>query len=363
MSKGHLRQFYQGKKIFITGHTGFKGAWLTQILLNWGAIVCGYSLPPNTNPNLFDELQLKNLCEHNIGDIRDINLLREKVELFSPDIVFHLAAQPLVRDSYLDPVYTYDVNVMGTVHILEVIRECNLKAAVIVTTDKVYRNHEKDLAYQEDDSLGGYDPYSNSKSCADLVVSSYISSFFNPNDFCNKHNTLIASTRSGNVIGGGDWSKDRLIPDLIRAFFVDRKDLVIRSPEAIRPWQHVLEPLYGYILLGRALFDGDLSAVGPWNFGPQLRDSLPVLEVVQMAIKQLKRGNFQIKKDNSTHEAKMLKLDNSKAVKKLNWYPQFDVYKAIDASLQWYDVFYSDRTRMKEFTEQQIENYFRKVLV
>ena len=213
-----LKDFFKGKKVFITGHTGFKGAWLSSILLSWGSKICGYSLAPNTEPNLFDILNLKQSCSHYIGDIRDIQLLKEKVAAFAPDIVFHLAAQPLVRDSYQDPVYTYDVNVMGTVHMLEVMRQCKVKAGVIITTDKVYKNSEQNIAYQEDDSLGGYDPYSNSKACADLVVTSYISSFFNQKDFRKKHKTLIASARSGNVIGGGDWNQDRLIPDLVRAF-------------------------------------------------------------------------------------------------------------------------------------------------
>lgn len=358
-----LKDFFKGKKVFITGHTGFKGAWLSSILLSWGSKICGYSLAPNTEPNLFDILNLKQSCSHYIGDIRDIQLLKEKVAAFAPDIVFHLAAQPLVRDSYQDPVYTYDVNVMGTVHMLEVMRQCKVKAGVIITTDKVYKNSEQNIAYQEDDSLGGYDPYSNSKACADLVVTSYISSFFNQKDFRKKHKTLIASARSGNVIGGGDWNKDRLIPDLVRAFFVDKKNLVIRSPEAVRPWQHVLEPLFGYLLLGQALFNEDLLAVGAWNFGPQLKDALSVSEVVHMAIRDFKKGGVEVQEDNTRHEAMMLKLDNTKARKILDWHSQFDVSQAISASLQWYEVFYSDQNRIKEFTAQQIENYFRKVFV
>ncbi|MCK5344999.1 MAG: CDP-glucose 4,6-dehydratase [Candidatus Heimdallarchaeota archaeon] len=363
MNEESLRSFYEGKKIFITGHTGFKGAWLTQILLGWGAVVCGYSLEPNTDPNLFDALSLSRSCQHNIGDIRDIDLLKSKVMLFSPDIIFHLAAQPLVRDSYQDPVYTYDVNIMGTVNMLEVMRQAKIKAGVMITTDKVYQNLEKDIAYKEDDPLGGYDPYSNSKACADLVVSSYISSFFNPDDFASKHNTLVASARSGNVIGGGDWSKDRLIPDLIKAFLVDNKDIIIRSPEATRPWQHVLEPLCGYLLLGKALFGNDLDAVGAWNFGPCVSDALPVAEVVQIAIDNLKKGRVSVQRDNCTHEVTMLKLDNTKARGVLGWKPKFDVSKAISETLKWYEKYYSDQLNINEFMLGQIDNYFGEELV
>lgn len=357
----NLSDFFKNKKVLITGHTGFKGSWLTQVMLYYGANVCGYSLKPNTDPNLFTTLGLKKDIEpeHHLADIRDIENLNLVVSSFKPDIIFHLAAQPLVRDSYDNPLSTYETNVMGTVNVLQAIRFNNTKVGIVITTDKVYKESGKDVAHKEDDQLGGYDPYSNSKACSDLIVDSYIKSFFNPTDYKQKHNTLIASARSGNVIGGGDWSKDRIIPDAIRAFFINNNDLVIRNPKAIRPWQHVLEPSYGYILLAMHLYNGEADKVGAWNFGPRDEDMLSVKNVIEMMISLLRKGKYVVKsEDDSKHEAASLKLDSAKARNKLNWKPQLNLEQAIKETISWYEEFYRHQADIKEFTINQIKNYF-----
>ena len=353
-----IREFFKDKKILMTGHTGFKGAWLTQIMLDFGAKVCGYSLAPNTAPNLYEVLELATKIDNNIADIRDLNKFNKVVKRFKPDIIFHLAAQPIVRDSYDNPVYTYETNVMGTVNVLEAMRLNKVPAGVMITTDKVYRNVEKDIAYKEGDQLGGYDPYSNSKACADLVVSSYIDSFFNPKDYKIKHNTLVASVRAGNVVGGGDWAKDRLVPDAIKAFLVNKEDLVIRSPRAIRPWQHVLEPLYGYILLAMHLSSEEVDKVGAWNFGPNDEDMQEVEKVLQLLTKYLKHGKYVVEDDKNKHEASLLKIDNTKAQTELNWLPKYDLSKTIKETAEWYEVFYLNKRDIKKFTSNQIEAYF-----
>jgi len=355
-----LKDFFKDKKVFITGHTGFKGAWLTQIMLNWGAEVAGYSLRPNTKPNLFDALKISQDIRNNIADIRDIKALGQAVESFKPEIIFHLAAQPIVRDSYDNPVYTYEANVMGTVNVLEVMRQNKVPVGVIITTDKVYKNLEKDIAYKENAQLGGYDPYSNSKACADLVVSSYISSFFNPKDYKKKHNTLVASARAGNVVGGGDWAKDRLVPDAINAFMVNDEDLIIRSPKAIRPWQHVLEPLFGYILLAVHLTNGEKDKVGAWNFGPEDEDMKEVEHVINTLKGHLKKGNYVIQEDKVKHEAGILKLDNTKAKTELMWIPKYDLEKTIKETAEWYEVFHLGKANIQEYTIKQIDCYFDK---
>lgn len=354
-----LRKFYNNKKILVTGHTGFKGAWLTQILINFGAEVCGYSLKPNTKPNLFSVLELEKSIKHVAGDIRNFNKLNETISIFKPDIVFHLAAQPIVRDSYDNPRCTYDVNVMGTVNILDSIRLSKIKTGVMITTDKVYKNTEKNIAYKEDDQLGGYDPYSNSKACADLVVSSYIQSFFNSKDYGSSHNTLVASARAGNVIGGGDWAKDRLIPDIMRAFLEKNEDLIIRSPKAIRPWQHVFEPLTGYMLLGMKLHLGQKDKTGGWNFGPENRDMQSVEKVLDMVIKKLGKGKVIIREDKTKHEANLLKLNNTKAKTLLGWEPKFNLKKAISETSEWYETYHKDKNKSQELSIKQIEDYYK----
>ena len=347
-------------KALITGHTGFKGSWLSQILVEEGAEVCGYALEPNTDPNLFEALNLAKSIDHRVGDIRDFQLLNNVVKEFAPDIVFHLAAQPLVRDSYDDPRYTYEVNTLGTVNILEAIRLNGVRAGVIVTTDKVYRNLGGKTSFREGDSLGGYDPYSNSKAGADLVVNSYIQSFFNPKDFGIKHHTLVASARAGNVIGGGDWAKDRLVPDLVRAFLVEQKEVVLRNPKAIRPWQHVLEPLSGYLLLAKSLFEGDVGKSGSWNFGPEEGDIEDVETVVRSFIKIFGKGSYAVKKDEAKHEDQVLKLNIDKAQKELNWKPKFGVEEAIEKTASWYQAFYTERANTRQYTIERIDDYFRR---
>lgn len=353
-------RFFRNKKIFITGHTGFKGSWLTQILLELEARVCGYALEPNTNPSLFNILGLEKSIDHKIGDIRDFQFLNKTVKDFAPEIVFHLAAQPLVRDSYDDPRYTHEVNIMGTVNILEAIRLNNIRVGVIITTDKVYRNIGQNRSFREDDPLGGHDPYSCSKASADLVVNSYIQSFFNPKNYKVKHNTLIASVRAGNVIGGGDWAKDRLVPDLIRAFLIDRKEVIIRNPKAIRPWQHVLDPLSGYMLLAKFLFEGDTTKSGAWNFGSEEDEVREVEAIVSLFIKIFGKGNYVARKDKTKHEDKVLRLNIEKAQKELNWKSKFTVEEAIKETVSWYKVFYTNRSDICRYTARQIRNYFER---
>lgn len=355
-----LKSAYKGQRVLVTGHTGFKGAWLSEILIDIGAKVYGYSLNPNTDPNLYSVLNLHNRMKETIADIRDIHEFNQVVRTFKPNIIFHLAAQPLVRDSYDQPRYTYETNVVGTVNVLEVVRLNKVPAAVIITTDKVYRNLEKDIAYKETDPLGGYDPYSNSKACADLVVSSYIQSFFNPKDFNIKHNTLIASARSGNVIGGGDWARDRLIPDAIRAFLSDSVELIIRSPQAIRPWQHVLEPLDGYLRLGSVLLTKNKKCSGAWNFGPAESDMQNVKTVLALLIAQLNQGKYRIEPDHNKHEAGNLKLDNAKARINLKWNPRFNLEDAIKATADWYREYYRGEKDMQKVTLGQINSFYKR---
>ena len=356
-----ILSFFKDKKILITGHTGFKGSWLTQILLNAKANIIGYALEPPTNPSLFEILNLEKKVKNYFADIRDFNFLKNVLEKEEPEIVFHLAAQPLVRDSYDDPIYTYETNVMGTVNILQAIKEVkSVKAAVIITTDKVYKNKEWIWAYREVDELGGYDPYSTSKACAELVIKSYVKAFFNIKDYKKTHSTLIASTRAGNVIGGGDWSKDRLIPDIIKAIFEKKEKIVIRNPESIRPWQHVLEPLYGYLLLAKKLYEGDTFYVGAWNFAPNEENFVNVKYIVETAINTLKQGSYVIKRDTTKHEAKILKLDATKAKEYLKWNPILSLKETLNWTFDWYKNFYKGKN-MLNFTNNQIKKFFEKI--
>jgi CDP-glucose 4,6-dehydratase len=355
----NLADFYKGKTVLITGHTGFKGAWLAQIMLNFGANVVGYSLGPNTTPNLFTALKLKDKINHNVGDIRDLKKFNEIVKKTKPDIIFHLAAQPIVLESYKEPVYTYETNVMGTVNVLEAIRLNGVRAGVIITTDKVYKNIEKDYAYAEDDSLGGYDPYSNSKACADLATSSYISSFFNPNEYGQNHNTLVGAVRAGNVIGGGDWASNRLVPDAMRAVFEDNEEVIIRSPKAIRPWQHVLEPLAGYIRLGAHLHEGEKDKSGSWNFGPEVSDMKEVETVLAMAFRHLNKGSYKVVENKSKHEAGILKLNNIKAKSQLGWLPKYNLNDAVAKTVDWYNECYNGKVNIVDYTDKEIQGYFK----
>ena len=355
-----LKKFFKNKKILITGQTGFKGSWLTQILLNWDARISGIALKPNTSPNLFDALNIKSRTNNYFVDIRNFRKIKEIFAKEKPEIVFHLAAQPLVRDSYDNPLYTFETNIIGTANILQAIKEIGkVRAAVIITTDKVYENKESGRPFKENDKLGGYDPYSASKAAAEIVIDSYVKSFFNPKDYNKKHKTLISSARSGNVIGGGDWSKDRLVPDIIKAIFENKKKIILRNPDSIRPWQHVLEPSFGYILLAKKLYEGKKKFSGAWNFGPRDENYLTVKELTKEAIGKLKKGSYIIKKNNTKHEAKYLRLNSNKARNLLGWRPKLNLAKTLELTFVWYQKFYN-RENIVKITNEQIKSFFDK---
>ena len=330
---------YHNKKVLITGHTGFKGSWLALWLSQMGAIVTGYSLQPPTEPNHF---QLLNLDIHSvIGNIRDLDKLKKVIKEQQPEIVFHLAAQAIVRQSYQEPVETFSSNVLGTVNVLEAARTCDsVRAIVIVTSDKCYENQEWPWGYREIDTLGGYDPYSASKGCAELVTSCWRNSFFNLKDYGKTHQALLASARAGNVIGGGDWAPDRLIPDIMRA--VHQKEKVkIRNPHATRPWQHVLEPLSGYLLLGQKLLESRQGFAEAWNFGPSEEENVSVGEIVVHIKGVWPKIDYEIKQiTGQPHEAGLLRLDCSKARTKLHWIPAWTGNDAIEKTTLWYKSFY-----------------------
>lgn len=348
---------YRGKRVFLTGHTGFKGAWMLKTLSLLGAEIKGYALDPQTKNDLFYLIEGDRLCESVIADIRNKKRLEAEIVTFQPDFVFHLAAQPLVRMSYEMPAETFEVNVIGTANILDGVRllekKCNV---VLITTDKVYLNKEWEYPYRENDILGGYDPYSASKACTELLISSYRNSFFNPKDY-DRHLKGLATARAGNVIGGGDWSKDRLIPDVISCL-VNRKPVSIRNPNSVRPWQHVLEPVVGYLILGMHL-EKDHSVYGKsYNFGPRLGDSWSVIDLVQSAISSWGYGELEIIEDvNQPHEAGMLKLDISKVMAELNWTPKMNVEMAVKLTLDWYRSFMDDRRSIADFTLNQIKDF------
>jgi len=356
-----MKNFFKGKKILITGHTGFKGAWLSQILLEFGAEVIGISLPPATEPSLFGVLGLEKRTRTHYQDIRDFSSLKKIFEKEKPEIVFHLAAQALVRDSYDDPLTTFSSNVMGTANVLQAIKEVGgVKAAVIITTDKVYANNELPNPYRETDPLGGYDPYSSSKAAADIVTSSYIKSFFNINDFGRKHNTLVAIARAGNVIGGGDWANDRLVPDIVRSIYDRKEEIVLRNPKAVRPWQHVLDPLRGYMMLARELYEKNTAIVGAWNFGPYPNESITVEELVKEAIKILETGSYRVEADTGKHEAGLLTLDINKAKAELKWEPLVTFTQSIKMTFDWYREYHEQRDKIVEFTNKQIRDYLKE---
>lgn len=348
-----MLDFYKDKKIFITGNTGFKGSWLTCFLETLGANIEGFSQTPNTFPSHFDILNFKSVST--FGDIADAVLLKDRILKFQPEVLFHLAAQPLVRESYKDPVNTYQTNVIGTLNVLEAVRACSsVKAVVIITTDKVYENREWIFPYRENDELGGYDMYSSSKACTEILVKSYQRCFFKLSDYKIKHNTLIATARAGNVIGGGDWSTDRLIPDIIKAT-VENKKTFIRNPEAIRPWQHVLDCLYGYLLLGEKLGQGNIEFAEAWNFAPNSCESLTVKEIADISKNIWDSIDIDFEKSTEDfHEASSLKLDNTKAVSKLGWRPQWDTKMAIKKTIDWYKEYYFNN---KISTFNQIKEY------
>ena len=349
--------FWAGKRVFLTGHTGFKGSWLSLWLSSMGAKVTAYALPPNTEPNLFDVLGVEQLISHSqFADIRDLAELQNAMSKADPQIVIHMAAQPLVRYSYDHPVETYATNVMGTVNVLEAVRKCSsVRSVVVVTTDKCYENRERHEGYTEEEAMGGFDPYSSSKGCAELVTAAYRRSYFS-----NNMNTkcAIASARAGNVIGGGDWSVDRLIPDAIKAFEAGQV-LMIRNPLATRPWQHVLEPLSGYLVLAQALYEKGDAFASAWNFGPMDEDARSVEEVVNLLIAQW--GNlaaWQKEGSEQPHEANLLKLDCKKAEHLLSWAPKWRLEMAIEKIVEWQKAF-QDNSDMKKISLAQIDQYIQ----
>jgi len=327
--------FWQGKRVLLTGHTGFKGSWLSLWLQSMGAQVTGYALAPSTNPSLFQIAEVAHGMSSIIGDIRDLAKLQAAFTKHQPQIVIHMAAQPLVRFSYQNPVETYSTNVMGTVHLLEAVRNTpGVKAVVTITTDKCYENREWVWGYRENEPMGGFDPYSNSKGCAELVSAAYRSSFFNADTYA-WHGVATATARAGNVIGGGDWAQDRLIPDILAAF-ENGRNAYIRNPRAIRPWQHVMEPLSGYLLLAEQLFEHGPSFGEGWNFGPNDEDAKPVGWIVdQMAALWGMGAQWRLDTGEHPHEAHYLKLDISKARSRLNWHPKLRLKDALALIIDW----------------------------
>jgi len=347
---------WKGRRVFLTGHTGFKGGWLALWLTRLGADVRGYALDPSTTPNLFDVAKLGSVMEDIRGDIRDAAKLNAAMTAFKPDIVMHLAAQPLVRYSYEDPIGTYETNVIGTARVLEAVRKTpSVRAVVSVTTDKCYENKETLRPYVETDPLGGYDPYSSSKACAEIVSAAYRQSFFPLADIA-KHRVALATARAGNVIGGGDWSTDRLIPDLVRGFLAG-EPVRIRRPKAIRPWQHVLEPIFGYIRLAEELYALDPKFATAYNFGPVEEDAQPVEWIADKMTKFWGNGaTWVLDPDPGVHEAGYLKLDAGKAHAELGWTPHLNLETALEWLVAWYRAWESGAA-MQEFTLQQIADY------
>jgi CDP-glucose 4,6-dehydratase len=347
--------FYRGKTVLVTGHTGFKGSWLALWLHHLGANVIGYSLPPQTTPSLYQSLNLEAYCTSVFGDVRDAEALTQVFNTHQPEIVLHLAAQPLVRYSYAKPVETYATNVMGSLNVLEAARHCpSVKAVVNVTTDKCYENKEVLEGYREDDAMGGYDMYSSSKGCVELLSASFRRSFLT-----DAQPYALATARAGNVIGGGDWSADRLIPDCVLAIEADRR-IEIRHPEAVRPWQHVLEPLSGYLLLGQRLYESGAVYAEGFNFGPNEESVLTVGNVVEQVIACYGRGEVVLHKTDALHEATLLTLNIEKAADRLQWTPKYTAAQAIGKTIEWYQSFYADAhtsESLVQLTLQHIKDY------
>ncbi|MFC7373017.1 CDP-glucose 4,6-dehydratase [Fictibacillus iocasae] len=345
--------FWEGKKVFLTGHTGFKGSWLSIWLNSMGAKVTGYSLYAPTTPSLFELGNVEDVLVESVrGDVTDLDMLKLSLHKTNPEIVIHMAAQPLVKKSYEDPVHTYKTNVMGTVNVMEAARTCNSVRVILnVTTDKCYENKEWYWGYRENESLGGYDPYSSSKACAELITSAYRQSFFKTTDI------KVATARAGNVIGGGDWAEDRLIPDIIRAM-IEQGQIQIRNPEAVRPWQHVLDPLYGYLLLCQHLYLKGVEYAQAWNFGPQETDVRSVDWVVNQMLKKwpFKHQGYKAIKQDDWHESNVLKLDSSKAFKELGWTPRWKLDKSLSSTIEWV-IQYLDGKDLKELCIKQIAEY------
>lgn len=348
--------FWAGKKVLLTGHTGFKGSWLSMWLRLLGARIHGIALQPPTSPSLFQVAEVEQDIDSEIGDIRNLQTLLTVVRAFQPEIVIHMAAQSIVRASYKNPVETYETNVMGTVHLLEAVRQVGgVKAVVVVTTDKCYENKEWAWGYRETDQLGGFDPYSNSKGCAELVTAAYRNSFFPPGDY-SQHGVAVATARAGNVIGGGDWTEDQLIPDVMRAF-AENRPVLLRSPGAIRPWQFVLEPLSGYLTLAERLFLSGPGFGGGWNFGPGESHAQTVEWIVDRLCRQWGSGS-QWSKDQGhhPHEAGYLKLDSSMAHTHLQWRSKISLEQALDWTVEWYRAYYGNGP-MRAVSLEQIKRF------
>ncbi|WP_157868217.1 CDP-glucose 4,6-dehydratase [Halobacteriovorax marinus] len=344
---------YKGKKVFVTGHTGFKGSWMCFWLTQMGAEVYGYSLEAPTVPNHIEKLQLN--IQETIGDIRDKDSLESALSGFQPDIVFHMAAQPLVKLSYKEPIETFETNVIGSMRVYEACRKTpSVESIVTITTDKVYENNEWDWGYRENDKLGGKDPYSASKAAMEIMTNSYRESYFNINKYGSDHNVLMATVRAGNVIGGGDWALDRLIPDIVKAS-VDGNPVSIRSPYSTRPWQHVLEPLSGYLMIGQKLIEKDKSFADAYNFGPSVTEDVNVEEVVTILRKYWETIDYRIERPKEVlHEAGLLKLDCTKAYRNLRWIPVWNVEDALKNTILWYKEYY-ENNEIK--TELDLNNY------
>ena len=348
-------QFWKGKKVLLTGHTGFKGSWLSSWLKNLDVDLIGFSKSIPTKPSIFESVNVENKMISIMGDVRDLDKIKEIIKEYKPEIVIHMAAQSLVLPSYEDPIETYSTNIMGTVNVLEAIRTVGKVRVVInVTSDKCYENKGIEYNYTEVDPMGGYDPYSGSKGCSELITNSFRNSFFNPKKSENK--TSLASVRAGNVIGGGDWSPYRIIPDIVKGLLT-HNTIKIRDPSAIRPWQHVLEPLNGYLLLIEKLWYNGPNYADAWNFGPDEKDNKPVSWIVEKFIQSWDhKVNWIYENDNSKHESKYLRLDCTKAKTKLGWHPKINLELALDWTIEWYKK-YEEKQDMEKLTQSQIQKF------
>lgn len=351
-----MRSFYKDKRVFITGHTGFKGSWLSLWLTEMGAQVTGYALESPTDPSLFSLCRIDKLVDSIIGDVRDKASLQQAMNEAKPDIVFHLAAQSLVRESYRHPAETFETNCMGNVNLLEAVRCCpTVRAVVIITTDKCYKNKESFWGYKEDDELGGYDPYSASKACAEIITEAYINSFFNPSDY-GAHRVAVATARAGNVIGGGDFSRDRLVPDGIHGL-LKNEPITLRNPHAVRPWQHVLEPLSGYLELARKLYSEGVFYNGPWNFGPDNENETSVECLMELLCTYWgDEARVVVSDEKHPHETNFLKLDSYKAKRLLSYTSLWSIQDALSKTVQWSRVFQSEGDLLTE-SRRQIAEY------
>ncbi len=350
------KKFWKGKKVLITGHTGFKGSWLSLWLQSIGTHIVGYSLPPPTKPSLFEVANVADgMCSIN-GDVRDIEHLKATIVKYQPEIIIHMAAQSLVRYSYIDPIETYTTNVLGTVNVLEAVRQIKgARKVLIITSDKCYKNNEWLWGYRENEPMGGHDPYSSSKGCAEIIISAYRHSYF-PVENYDRHNVAIASARAGNVIGGGDWSDDRLIPDIMKAF-MENRPVIVRNPNAVRPWQHVLEPLNGYLCLIEKLWANGPGFSSGWNYGPNDDDVCEVSWIVERMVKLWgENAQWDLDKDQNPHEANYLKLDCSKAKNILKWSPKLNLPATLEWIIKWYRN-YQQNKDMRNYSEAEIRRY------